>query len=83
MYDVIQIAGSLVILGAFAGALLGKLPQTGYRYLVANAVGSAVLAVTAVIGQEWGFLLLEAVWAIVSTYSILRKATGHPLAAPH
>ncbi len=29
---------------------------------------------TAVVGHEWGFILLEGVWALVSLTSILRKA---------
>ena len=76
MYDAVQIVGSLLILAAFAGALLGRLQQSGYRYLVANAAGSAVLTATAVISLEWGFILLEGAWALVSVYSIVRKAAG-------
>lgn len=83
MYDAIQIVGSLLILAAFAGALLGRLNQASYRYLTANAVGSAVLTVTAVISVEWGFILLEGAWALVSVYSIGRKAAGRQPAAPH
>ena len=43
--------------------------------------GSAVLAGTAMVGLEWGFILLEGVWALVSAYSLIRKATGRPVAA--
>jgi len=83
MYDVVQIVGSLLILAAFVAALGGRLKQSSYAYLVANAIGSAVLTGTAVIGREWGFLLLEGVWALVSVYSIARKAAGRPVAAAH
>jgi hypothetical protein len=83
LYDIVQIAGSLLILAAFVAALLGRLGQTSYRYLIANAAGSAVLTVTAVITVEWGFILLEGVWAIASTYTIMRKAAGRPIAAAH
>lgn len=82
MYDAIQIVGSVVILVAFAGALLGRLTQSSYRYLVANAGGSVVLAVTAVIRSEWAFILLEGAWALVSTYSIVLKAAGRQPARP-
>jgi hypothetical protein len=50
---------------------------------VANAVGSATLAATAVIGREWGFILLEGVWALVSVWSIARKAAGRSVAGSH
>jgi hypothetical protein len=81
--DVAQIAGSLLILAGFVAALLGRLDQSSYPYLVANAVGSAILTATAVPGLEWGFILLEGVWALVSAYSIVRRLTGRPVAARH
>ncbi len=40
MYDVVQIAGSLLILAAFMAALGGRLPQSSYLYLAVNAIGS-------------------------------------------
>jgi hypothetical protein len=83
MYDVVQIAGSLVILAAFVAALGGRIRQSSYAYLAANAIGSAVLTGTAVIGREWGFILLEGVWALVSAFSIVRKAFGRTVAASH
>lgn len=73
MYDTVQILGSLLILAAFVAALAGRLDQAGYRYLTLNAVGSTVLAVEAAISVQWGFLILETVWAIVSLYSIVRS----------
>jgi len=83
MYDVVQILGSLLILSAFVLALLGRLSQASYSYLIANAVGSAVLTATAVISREWGFILLEGVWALVSFGSIARKSRGRPVAGTH
>ncbi|GAA5187729.1 hypothetical protein GCM10023322_36680 [Rugosimonospora acidiphila] len=83
MFDVIQIVGSLLILAAFVAAQLGRLDSSSYRYLISNAVGSAILTVTAVVNLEWGFILLEGVWALVSMYSIVRKAAGRLPTAPH
>ncbi|MEF2978988.1 CBU_0592 family membrane protein [Subtercola sp. YIM 133946] len=73
---VIQIAGSLLVLLGFALAQWGVLDLKSKRYLVLNTVGSAILAVDAVIGQQWGFLLLEGVWAIVSAVSLLAVLRG-------
>ena len=83
MYDAIQLLGSMLILTAFVAATTGRMRQAGYRYLILNSVGSAILTVSAIVSHEWGFLLLEGVWALVSLYSILRKATGQPTAAAH
>jgi hypothetical protein len=71
MGPVVQVLGALMILVAFALAQWGVLDQKSRRYLVLNIVGSAVLAVDAALGQQWGFLLLEGVWAIVSVASLV------------
>lgn len=83
MYDAVQIVGSLLILAAFVAAMGGRLRQSSYAYLAANAAGSLVLTGTAMVSREWGFILLEGVWALVSIYSIARKALGRPLADGH
>jgi hypothetical protein len=70
MAQAIQIIGALIILGAFAGSQLGEMPTDSRLYLLANLVGSAVLAVIAVIEGQIGFILLEGIWAIVSGWSL-------------
>jgi hypothetical protein len=39
-------------------------------YLVLNLLGSGLLAVLAAAGAQWGFLLLEGTWALVSLLSL-------------
>jgi hypothetical protein len=70
MAQVIQIVGALVILGAFAANQLGEMPTDSRLYLLLNLVGSAVLAVIAVVEGQIGFILLEGIWAIVSAWSL-------------
>lgn len=75
----IQIIGALLILAAFAGAQVGRLDQHSISYLTLNLVGSVILAVLAAIHHQYGFLLLEGVWAIVSAWSLrheLSRASG-------
>jgi hypothetical protein len=73
MDQVIQVFGSLLILAAFAAAQRGRLRQDSRIYLVLNLVGSAILAVLAAYEVQWGFLLLEVCWAIVSGVSLVRQ----------
>jgi hypothetical protein len=69
---VIQIAGALLILAAFIAAQLGRVDPHSRDYLTLNLAGSTVLAYDALHGAEWGFFLLESVWALVSAWSLVR-----------
>jgi hypothetical protein len=80
LVQAIQVAGSLLILTAFVASQKGRLSPTSTPYLVLNLVGSAVLAVLAALHHEYGFLLLEGVWAIVSAagvVAVVRGRTAH------
>lgn len=76
MGQLIQIVGSILVLAGFALAQWGLLDQKSPRYLVLNTIGSAILAVNAVFEAQWGFLLLEGVWAIVSAISLVAVLNG-------
>jgi hypothetical protein len=74
--QVISILGSLLILAAFAANQFGRLGSGTRPYILLNLVGSFVLAVIAIEERQWGFLLLEGVWTIVSALSLWRFQTG-------
>ncbi len=80
MADLLQLAGALLILLPFAAVQLGRSSPASISYLVLNLVGSLLLAGLAVHEQQWGFLLLETVWAIVSAWGLTRRARGLPVA---
>ena len=73
MDQLVQVFGSLLILTAFVAAQRGTLPTTSRSYLILNLVGSAILTVLAAHERQWGFLLLESVWAVVSGWALLRS----------
>lgn len=70
MEQALQLVGAVMILVAFIAAQRGKFSPQNLAYLVLNLVGSAILAVLALLDSDWGFLLLEGVWAIVSAWSL-------------
>jgi hypothetical protein len=78
MLVIVQFIGALLVLVPFAAQQLGKLDADASAYLWPNATGSAALALLAVMNGQWGFLLLEAVWAAVAARSIVRAARPTP-----
>jgi hypothetical protein len=79
----VQFAGAILILVAFVLGQFRVLKLESYGYLWLNVVGSIVLTVDAWHGQQWGFVLLEGVWALVSIWSIVARLRGGPSAAGH
>jgi hypothetical protein len=70
----LQFVGALGILVPFALFQKGVLSQHAYTYLALNVAGSGVLTAVASLDRQWGFVILQGVWAIVSGVSIGRKA---------
>lgn len=83
MAQIIQVIGALMILAGFAALQAGKLGAASKLYLVLNLVGSVILTGLAWHEELWGFLLLEAVWALVSLWSLVRVLRGRPPMAAH
>ncbi len=83
MDQVIQVVGALLILAGFAAAQFGWLRVNSRRYLVLNLIGALILAYLAWDERQWGFLLLEVVWTMVSLWSLARVMRGLPVAGGH
>jgi hypothetical protein len=73
-----QIVGALLVLAAFALAQARALSPQARAYLILNVVGASVLAVDAYIERQWGFLLLEGVWAIIAAWGLVARGRAVP-----
>ena len=83
MHQLIQIVGALLILAGFVFAQFRLLDPLSLPYLLVNRVGSSILTVDAWREAQWGFFLLELVWAIVSAWSLTQLARGRGPSAAH
>lgn len=71
MAQIAQVIGALLILAGYAAAQAGRLSTHSRVYLLLNAVGSGILGVLALGGRQWGFVLLEGVWALLSLWGLV------------
>jgi len=72
MDSVVQAVAALVVLAAFAFSQARVLRTDSRPYLAMNVIGASVLAVDAYLQAQWGFLLLEGVWALVAAAGLCR-----------
>ena len=73
MEQAISVGGALMILVAYGANQLGWLGPARPLYNVLNFVGSIILAVIAWRAAQWGFLLLEGTWALITVPPLLRS----------
>ena len=69
----VQIFGALLILAGFVAGQVGLLRVDSLPYLCLNLAGSVILTIDAWRGRQWGFVLLEAVWAVVSAWGLIKR----------
>ena len=79
MVQLVSLLGALAVLAAYAANQFGWLGTATLLYALANAAGAATLSVVAVLEEQWGFLLLEGAWTVVSVVAavrLLRRPAG-------
>ncbi|MGH7585525.1 MAG: CBU_0592 family membrane protein [Gemmatimonadales bacterium] len=83
MLQTISVMGALLILLPFAGSQVGRLTTQSVTYQLLNLAGSGILTVVAVMERQYGFLVLEGTWAIVSVLGLSRVLRGLPVGGGH
>lgn len=76
LHQIASVIGALLVLAAYGALQTGRLARETRLFSVLNFVGSALLTWVAIVDQRLGFILLEAVWALLSIPGMLRR-TAH------
>ena len=76
--QLISLGGALMVLFPFAAVQLGRMTSTQLSYQLLNFFGAGTLAVIAWIEGQWGFVLLEGTWALVSLLGVVRRRRQPP-----
>lgn len=82
MAETLQIVGAFGILIPFVLVQMRRLVPESLVYLLLNFVGAGLLAVAAALGRDWGFLLLEGVWAATAAWGIATYLLRGPSPRP-
>jgi hypothetical protein len=76
MAQAAQLTGAILILVAYTLAQLGVLAPRGTPFLLLNLVGALILTASAWHEEQWGFLVLEGAWAVVSAVSLAGRPSA-------
>lgn len=76
MEQILSIGAALTVLGAYAGLQLGYLNNQKPLFNWLNLIGAVVLAVVAFRASQWGFVILEVTWGIISILPLIRPKTS-------
>ncbi len=76
--QILSLTGATLVLLGFGGQQFAGLKADHLAYGLLNLVGSALLAVTAVIPLNAGVLVLESVWALMSLNIVVKALRARP-----
>jgi hypothetical protein len=71
-YQVIQMVGAALILIAYALQHMKHLHAETASYLAMNFAGGVLLCIAAVAARQYGFIVLEGSWAVLSALGLYR-----------
>jgi hypothetical protein len=70
--DWIGFLGVLQILLAYALNVIGRISNNSLIFIVLNFIGASMACLASILLNYWPFIILEAVWALVSLYSLFK-----------
>jgi len=76
LFQIIQLVGAVLILGAFAAQQSKRLESETVVYQLLNCLGGFCLCTAAVAEVQYGFILLEGAWTILSAAGLVRVMRG-------
>ncbi|GAA4270307.1 CBU_0592 family membrane protein [Hyunsoonleella aestuarii] len=73
--DWIGFLGVFQILLAYFLNVFEKISKNDLSFILLNLIGASMACLASVLLKYWPFIILEAIWAIVSLYSLFRFKT--------
>lgn len=73
MVVALQFVGALGILVPFTLLQFRRTATDSWLYLSANFAGAAILTWLALIESQWGFVILQGVWALAAVAGLARR----------
>ncbi len=70
--DLVGVTGVSILLIAFLLNLFNKLTSNGLTYIIMNCIGAAIACYASILLKYYPFIVLEAVWTLVSLFSLIK-----------
>lgn len=70
--DWIGTLGVFQILLAYFLNVTGKISNNNLSFILLNLIGATMACLASILLNYWPFIILEMIWAVVSTYSLIK-----------
>ena len=75
-WQVVSTTGAVLVLIAYAALQLKRLRVDSVTYQLLNFLGGTMLAITAIVTRQVGFILMEGSWALISAMGLVKVLRG-------
>jgi hypothetical protein len=72
-YDVAGTLGAAMIVCAYFALQIGRVAGDSIGYLLANAVGAALILISLLVEFNFSAFVIEAFWLAISLFGLLRR----------